>query len=90
MCVTFFLQDFEKYGVFDAQTQLEKVHKEEEDALYQEIFEDRKEQVRLCSHASCSNQRQNCFQWNALTSSYIVLVHVSILKLWCAIKAEYY
>ena len=38
-------QDFEKYGVFNAQEALEKVHKEEEDVLYTEIFEDRKQQV---------------------------------------------
>ena len=44
------LQDFEKYGVFDAQDALEKVHKEEEDELYKEIFEDRKQQVKNVSY----------------------------------------
>ena len=47
---TIFVQDFEKHGVFDAQNALEKVHKEEEDALYQEIFEDRKQQVSRISY----------------------------------------
>ena len=39
------LQDFEKYGVYDAQSALEEVHKQEEDELYKQMFQDRKRQV---------------------------------------------
>lgn len=41
------LQDFEKFGVFDAQSALEKVHKEEEDELYRQMFEERKAQMTV-------------------------------------------
>ena len=40
------IQDFEKLGVFDAQTELEKIQKVEEDHLYQHIMEKRKRTLR--------------------------------------------
>ncbi|CAH1779952.1 unnamed protein product [Owenia fusiformis] len=38
--------DFEKHGVFDAQQALEEKHKEEEDRLYKQIFEEREGAIR--------------------------------------------
>ena len=39
------MKDFEKFGVFDAQSALEKVHRSEEDELYRQMFEERKQQM---------------------------------------------
>ena len=38
-------KDFETHGVFDAQAALEEKHRQEEDALYRQIFDDRKNHV---------------------------------------------
>lgn len=43
------MQDFEKYGVFEAQQALEKMHRQEEDELYRQIFEERQRKVRTHS-----------------------------------------
>lgn len=45
------MQDFEKYGVFDAQQALEKMHRKEEDELYRQIFEERQRKVRALEKA---------------------------------------
>ena len=39
------LQDFERYGVFDAQSALEKVQKQEEDELYRDMADERRRQI---------------------------------------------
>lgn len=38
-------QDFEEHGVFEAQSALELVHREEEDELYKEMYEERKRKL---------------------------------------------
>ena len=45
------MQDFEKYGVFDAQQALEKMHRKEEDELYRQILEERQRKVRALEKA---------------------------------------
>lgn len=39
-------EDFQKFGVFEAQEKLERKHREEEDVLYTEMCEERKNQLR--------------------------------------------
>jgi hypothetical protein len=43
--VLLILQDFKKLGVFDAQKALEEKHRKEEDELYQQMFDERRNQV---------------------------------------------
>ena len=50
-CFENYAQDFEKYGVFDAQQALEKMHRKEEDELYRQIFEERQRKVRALEKA---------------------------------------
>ena len=44
-------QDFEKFGVFDAQSMLEKIHRQEEDELYRQIYDERSAIVRQVEEA---------------------------------------
>ena len=51
------MQDFEKYGVFDAQQALEKMHRKEEDELYRQILEERQRKVRALEKAIKTGER---------------------------------
>ena len=51
-------QDFKKFGVFDAQEELETRHRLEEDELYEEMVEERRRQVELLEQ-SLATERQH-------------------------------
>ena len=43
---SFFFQDFERNGIFEAQQKLEELHRSEEDKLYKQMFSERQKHVK--------------------------------------------
>ena len=55
------IQDFERYGIFDAQSALEKVHKQEEDDLYEQMAAERRAQTEALK-AFVAGEKQTTVQ----------------------------
>lgn len=52
------LQDFKKLGVFDAQKALEEKHRQEEDELYQQMIDERRNQVEQLDQLLVTEREQ--------------------------------
>ena len=80
------MQDFEKYGVFEAQQALEKMHRQEEDELYRQIFEERQRKVRgqwrLNPHWTHTRKRNTTCtrKWNLLLRMGVFTLDASDIK----------